>query len=101
MDINRFQAKLSSFANAGLFKDKGGEAERIKKEQSLAAQSGPLADTVEINFARLAEVGQAPGGQSPIAGLVDKISQMSLPEAQAQFQNPEVFAQLVEAGILE
>lgn len=102
MDINNFQAKLTRFASAGLFKDKGIEAERIKRENGLRAQTGPEADTVEIDFGRLAGLEQQPGGgQSSVAKLVNKISQMSVEEAEKQFQNPEIFAQLVKAGILE
>ncbi len=102
MDINNFQAKLTRFANAGLFRDKGAEAERIKKENNLRAQTGPEADTVEIDFGRLAGLSQQSGsGQSGVGKLVNDISQMSMEQAQAALQNPDIFAKLVKGGILE
>lgn len=101
MDINRFQAQLSNLFSAGSLKGKGAEAEKIKKESNLAAQTGPKADTVEINFARLGEVASNPSQNKDVAGIIDKVSRMSLEDAQASFQNPEIFKKLVTAGVLE
>lgn len=101
MDIGRFQANLTNLINAGGFKGKGAEAEKIKKDHSLAAQSGPKADTVEINFGKLNAVASNPGSNADVAKIVGDISNMSMGEAQATFKNPEVFNKLVAAGVLE
>ena len=101
MDIGRFQANLSNLINAGGLKGKGAEAEKIKKENSLAPQTGPKADTLEINFAKLDDIQHNPGSNGDVAKIVNDISHMSMPEAQASFQNPEIFKKLVTAGVLE
>lgn len=101
MDIGRFQANLTNLISAGGFKGKGVEAEKIKKEGGLTPQNGPSADTVEINFAKLSEVSNNPGANADVAKIVGDISNMSMPEAQASFQNPEIFKKLVTAGVLE
>lgn len=101
MDIGRFQANITNLINAGGLKGKGVEAEKIKKENGLTAQTGPKADTVEINFARLADVQNNPSDNADVAKIASEVSEMSMPEAKAAFQNPEIFNKLVAAGVLE
>lgn len=101
MDISGFNARFSSLINSGGFKGKGVEAEGIKKDRGITPQTGPKADTVEINFGKLDEVTNNPGSNPDVAKIVGDISNMSMEDAQATFKNPTVFKTLVEAGVLE
>lgn len=99
---NRFQQILNNALSAGLFKGKGAEVERFKKENHMQTQTGLEADTVEIDFGRLAGLEKQPGGDnSGVAKLVNDISHMTMEQARATLQNPDVFEKLVKAGILE
>lgn len=99
MDIGRFQANLSKLIGAKLLNTSGSDVEQIKRDSGLAGQTGPAADTVEINFGMLTEMQNSPGN-ADIAAIVNNVSQMTPEQAQAAL-NPDVITRLVQAGILE